>query len=74
VGCIGYAVQMVVGDRGCGNLAGVVGECYSLTEVVGVGWCLGVVASDPVAGPVTALVGGGCQQYIAILLASRAPC
>jgi hypothetical protein len=34
---IGYAVVMVVGDRGCGNLAGVVGECCSLAEVAGVG-------------------------------------
>jgi hypothetical protein len=25
VGCIGYAVVMVAGDRGCGNLAEVVG-------------------------------------------------
>jgi hypothetical protein len=39
VGCIGYAVVMVVGDRGCGNLAEVVGECGSLVEVVEVGWC-----------------------------------
>jgi hypothetical protein len=30
---------MVVGDRGCGNLTGVVGECCNLAEVVGVGWC-----------------------------------
>jgi hypothetical protein len=33
--CIGYTVVMVVGDRGCGNLAGVVDECFSLVEVVG---------------------------------------
>jgi hypothetical protein len=26
VGCIGYAVVMVVGDRGCGNLVRVVGH------------------------------------------------
>jgi hypothetical protein len=37
--CIGYAVVMVVGDRGCGNLAGVAGECCGLAEVAGVGWC-----------------------------------
>jgi hypothetical protein len=29
---------MVTGDRGCGNLAEVVGECCSLAEVVGAGW------------------------------------
>jgi hypothetical protein len=39
VGCIGYVVVMVVGDRGCGNLVRVVGECCSLAEVVEVGWC-----------------------------------
>jgi hypothetical protein len=39
VGCIGYVVVMVIGDRGCGNLAEVVGECCSLAEVVRVGWC-----------------------------------
>jgi hypothetical protein len=33
--CIGCAVVMVVGDRGCGNFAGVAGECYSLAEVAG---------------------------------------
>jgi hypothetical protein len=39
VGCIGYAVVMVVGDRGCGNLtAEVVGECGSLVVAVVVGW------------------------------------
>jgi hypothetical protein len=32
-------VVMVVGDRGCGNMAGVVGECCSLAVVAGVGWC-----------------------------------
>jgi hypothetical protein len=37
VGCIGCAVVMLVGDRGCGNLAGVVGECCSLAKVTGVG-------------------------------------
>jgi hypothetical protein len=37
VGCIGYAVVMVVGDGGCCSLTGVVGECGSLVEV-GVGW------------------------------------
>jgi hypothetical protein len=26
---------MVVGDRGCGNLAGVVDECFCLVEVAG---------------------------------------
>jgi hypothetical protein len=36
---IGYAVVMVVGDRGCGSLAGVAGECCGLAEVAGVGWC-----------------------------------
>jgi hypothetical protein len=49
VGCIGYVVVMVVSDRECGNLVGVVGECCSLAEVAGeccslvemagVGWC-----------------------------------
>jgi hypothetical protein len=39
VGCIGYEVVMVVGGRGCGNLVGVAGECCSLAEVAGVGWC-----------------------------------
>jgi hypothetical protein len=38
-GCIGDAVVMVVGDRGCGNLAKVAGECCSLAEVAEVGWC-----------------------------------
>jgi hypothetical protein len=36
-GCIGYVVVTVVGERGCGNLAGVVGEYCSLAEVAGVG-------------------------------------
>jgi hypothetical protein len=36
VGCIGYAVVKVIGDRECGNLAG---ECCCLAEVAGVGWC-----------------------------------
>jgi hypothetical protein len=36
VGCIGCAVVMVVVDRGCGNLVGTVGGCYSLAEVAGV--------------------------------------
>jgi hypothetical protein len=58
--CISYAVVMVVGDRGCGNLKGV-------------GWCGGVAASDPAVGPAAALIGGGCQWYIAILPASHAP-
>jgi hypothetical protein len=31
-----------------------------LTEVTGVG---SVIAHDPAAGPVAALVGGGCQQW-----------
>jgi hypothetical protein len=39
VQCIGFVVVMVVGDMGCGNLAGVVGECCSLVEVARVGWC-----------------------------------
>jgi hypothetical protein len=39
VRCIGYAVVKVIGDRECGNLAGVAGECCSLVEVTGVGWC-----------------------------------
>jgi hypothetical protein len=39
VGCIDYVVVMVVGDRGCGNLAAeVVGECGSLAEAVVMGW------------------------------------
>jgi hypothetical protein len=37
VGCIGYAVVMVVGDGGRCSLVGVVGGCGSLVEV-GVGW------------------------------------
>jgi hypothetical protein len=57
VGCIGYAVVKVVGDRKCGNLAG---GCCSLSEVTGE-CCGGVAAHDPAAGPVAALVGGGCQ-------------
>jgi hypothetical protein len=39
VRCIGYAVVKVIGDRECDNLAGVAGECCSLVEVTGVGWC-----------------------------------
>jgi hypothetical protein len=49
VGCIGYTVVKLVGDRECGNLAGeccslaeVVVECCSLVEVAGVG-CVEVV-------------------------------
>jgi hypothetical protein len=38
-GCIGYAVVMVVGDRGYSDLAEVMGKCCSLVEVVEVGWC-----------------------------------
>jgi hypothetical protein len=72
VGCIGCAVVMVVGHRGSDNLAGVVGECCSLAEVAGVG-CSGAAASNSVVGPVAALVGGGYQCYIAILLVSCAP-
>jgi hypothetical protein len=37
--CFGSVVVMVVGDRGCGNWAGVAGECCSLVAVAGVGWC-----------------------------------
>jgi hypothetical protein len=38
MGCVGYVVVMVVGDRGCGNLVvETVGECGSLAEVVVVG-------------------------------------
>jgi hypothetical protein len=39
VGCIGYAVVMVVGDRRYDNLAGVVRECCSLAKTTGVDWC-----------------------------------
>jgi hypothetical protein len=69
VGCISFVVLMVVGDRGCGNWGG---SC-SLAEVAGVG-CWGAAASDPMVSHVTALVDGGCQQYIAIMLVSHAPC
>jgi hypothetical protein len=65
VGCIGYAV---VGGRECGNLTGVccslkevAWECCNSAEVAEGGWCWGVVAHDSTAGPIVALVGGGCQ-------------